>query len=293
MTDTQESGAYAAVAQRIAEARTDWESSRDLTYIRRRFEALFDTSELTAGTRRVIGGIATEAFGAASGRDPILYFHGGGYQIGSLVSHRGIMTELAERSFRPVIGADYRLAPEYRFPAAIEDGLSVYRALCEDPAVERISLAGDSAGGGLALAVLQRAEAEHLPAPASVVLISPWLDIGLRGPSYEDRAGRDIFSVPAALRLMARSYVGKDGDVNDPLVSPVHMQMDRLPSMMIHAGDADITLSDSLTFAERARSAGRSVGLRIWPGMFHHFQMFPVLPEAQESLAQLGAFLAK
>lgn len=282
------------VTRRITAARADWENSRDLGYIRRRFEALFsDYGVDVPMIADEIGGIPVVTVGGDRKGPPVLYFHGGGYQIGSPISHLGIMNALGLASGRPVIGPDYRLAPEHRFPAGIEDGVAVYRALCGASPDHAPSLAGDSAGGGLSLAVLQRARDAGLPDPASIALISPWLDLGLTGDSYRSCAEQDIFSTPEALLAMARSYLGRGGDPAASLVSPIHMEMRDLPPIVIHAGDADITLSDSVSFTERAMAAGSRVHLKVWPGMFHHFQMFAELKEAQLSIAELGAFLVR
>jgi len=281
---------YADVTDRIARARAEWEATRDISAIRASFDALFATPGTQPATSEKLGGLPALRIGAGTGT-PVLYFHGGGFQIGSMDSHRGIMEQVAAQSGRPVLGIDYPLSPEHRFPVAIEAALTAYAAL-QSQGCGTVSLAGDSAGANMALAVFQLARARGIALPDRIVLISPWFDLALSGESYDSRQKVDIFSTPAALRAMARSYLGRAGDPGDPLASPVAMtDFTRLPPVLIHVGDSDITLSDSQTFANRARSAGAAVTLRVWPGMFHHFQMFPELPESGESLDDIGVFL--
>lgn len=283
---------YTRITRRIAQARSEWENLRDINAIRESFEALFAAAPTLPSETFVLAGIPCLRIGNMPGT-PILYCHGGGFQIGSTRSHRAIMEQIATRSARPVIGFDYPLAPEHRYPAALNAAIGVYSALT-DTHDAPISLAGDSAGGGLALALFQAARDAGLALPDRIALISAWLDLTLSGGSYTSRAEVDIFSTPQALRAMARSYAGKGTDPAEPSLSPINMRnLQDLPPILIHAGDSDITLSDSQTFAARAQTAGADVALRVWPGMFHHFQMFPDLPESQESLDEIGAFLRR
>lgn len=280
---------YSEVANLIAKARSDWQEMTDISAIRASFEALFASDPPDPGETGMIAGLTTLTLGREGGF-PVLYCHGGGFQIGSIRSHRRIMKEIALRSDRTVIGFDYPLSPEQRYPAAIDAALALYEQLVQSH--DSIALAGDSAGANLVLALFQAARARSLPLPDRVVLISPWLDLTMSGESYVTKAHRDIFSTPGTLRAMARSYAGRGHDIADPMISPVNLRsFEGLPPTLIHAGDDDITLSDSLTFAQRAEHAGAPVRLRVWPGMFHHFQMFTELEESRESLIDIGAFL--
>jgi acetyl esterase/lipase len=229
---------------------------------------------------------------AGPGDNVILYCHGGGFQIGSTTSHLGLMARLAEAAAARVIGFNYRLAPEHRFPAAVEDALAAYDWLLDKghPAT-RIAVAGDSAGAGLALTIALRAAERGRPAPLCLALLSPWLDLSLRGQSYVSRAGVDIFSKPEQLRAMARTYVGRGQPLDDPLVSPINADLQSLSPTLIHAGDFDITLDDAKLFTQRATRAGAEVTLEIWDEMYHHFQVFEELPEAQASVQKIGAYI--
>lgn len=289
-TDRQLEKEVSKVIARIKSAKDSWRRAEDISSIRESFEQLcigdatpppIESSE--------IAGVATEIFGAEYNAEPILYLHGGGFQIGSTQSHRNLIDAIARSSGRPLYGINYRLAPEHRFPAAIEDATAVYRNMAEN--ASRVALAGDSAGASLALAVLQMARREKLRLPEALVLISPWLDLEMTGVSYSELKEQDVFSTPKVLALMARTYVGKSGNLSDPLVSPVNMDMTNVPPTLIHAGTADITLSDCQTFYQRARALDRDVRLRVWDGMFHHFQMFTELAESRDSIAEIGAFL--
>ena len=235
-------------------------------------------------------GVPAGWFGTGDG--VILYCHGGGYQMGSLVSHGVLMADLADASGTRVLGFDYRLAPEHRYPAALEDAVRVYRWLLDqgaDPA--RLAIAGDSAGAGLALATLLKAREEGLPLPAAAVFLSPWVDMELRGESYETRAEADPLTQKAKVAMMVRAYIGREGDPSDPYVSPVNGDLGGLPPILIHVGNNETVLGDTELLQARAGAAGTLVETVIWDEMIHHFQVFPELSEARESLAQIGAWL--
>ena len=307
MTDESKAGdatGRQAVADRIVATTSLWTQETTLAEIRTGFEALIAGPEPGDIRDIVIAGVpatlTTPQEGASEGPDQngreqpglVLFCHGGGFQIGSPRSHRSLLCRLADAAGVPALAPDYRLAPEHRFPAATEDCLAVYRAMIAGGhRPDRIIVAGDSAGGNLALGVALQARDQGLGMPAGLVLISPWLDLTLRGESYTTRAGVDLFSKPAQLRAMARTYLGRGGDATHPLATPLDAPLSGLPPMLVHAGDFDITLDDSALLAERAKVAGVSCKLRVWPEMFHHFQVFAALPEARESLEEIGNFI--
>jgi acetyl esterase/lipase len=222
----------------------------------------------------------------------ILYFHGGGYQIGSILSHRELMIRLSQSASCDVIGFNYRLAPEHRFPAAVEDGAAAYQWLLDqgqDPA--HVAFAGDSAGGGLAVAAMLSARDHSAPLPCAAVLLSPWLDMEASGETYLSRASVDPLTQRDKVLLMARAYLGKAADPRHPFASPIHADLSHLPPILIHVGDHETALDDSRVFTERAAAAGVSVTLKVWDRMIHQFQLFPELREARESIAEIGAYL--
>lgn len=226
----------------------------------------------------------------AVAKEPILFCHGGGYQIGSITSHASLMRRIASASARPVIGFNYRLAPEHRCPAASDDCLAVFTQLI-DQGVVPYALMGDSAGGALALGTAMRARDTRLPLPRKLVLISPWLDLAMSSASYETLKDQDIFSKPEQLRLMARTYVGRNGDASNPLASPIYGDLRDLPPILIHAGGADITRDDAIVLREKAAQQQSRVIVKIFPAMVHHFQMFTALPEAAQSLQEIADFV--
>lgn len=295
MTDAEpQVAARARVAQAITATMAAWSHGASLAEIRAGFDVLLAGPEpARVDTVNIAGmeGVLSVPAGAATGA-VVLFCHGGGFQIGSVRSHASLMSRLAETSGVRVLGFEYRLAPEHRFPAASEDCFSAYRALLTGGhGACQIIVAGDSAGGSLALGVALQARDQGLPLPAGIVLISPWLDLNLRGASYVTRAGRDIFSKPDQLRAMARTYLGRGGDHGHPLAAPLDAPLDGLPPLLIHAGDYDITLDDSVLLASRARAAGVPCTLRVWAEMYHHFQVFAELSEAQQSLDEIGGFI--
>jgi monoterpene epsilon-lactone hydrolase len=239
------------------------------------------------------GGVSAEwiaAPGVDSGR-ALFYLHGGAYCLGSITTHRAFVSRLARAGGMRALAIDYRLAPEHPFPAALEDSLAAYRWLLArgiDPA--RIIIAGDSAGGGLALATLVALRDAGEPLPAGVVCLSPWTDLAGTGDSVQSRAGSDPMFGSADMGPTARAYAG-GRDLKTPLVSPLYADLRGLPPMLLQVGTDEILLDDSVRLAERAHETGVSATLTVWQGMFHVFQTIPFLPEAWQAIAAIGAFM--
>ena len=247
--------------------------------------------------RRVnAGGVSAEwvsAEGAADNR-VLLYLHGGGYVIGSVRTHRILMAGLSQASGAQVLGLDYRLAPEYPFPAPVEDAVAAYRWLMAegyDPA--RISIAGDSAGGGLTVATLVQLRYVGLPVPGAAVCISPWVDMEGIGDSMETRSEADPMVKREGLLFMAKTYL--DGsDPRAPLAAPLYADLRGLPPTLIQVGDAEVLLDDSNRLAGTAREAGVEVRLDVWDDMIHVWHLFaPILSEGKQALEQAGDFIKK
>ncbi len=222
----------------------------------------------------------------------ILYLHGGGFRIGSIASHRDLIQRLSEAAQARVLAIDYRLSPECLFPAPVDDALAAWRWLLEQGhAPARIAIAGDSAGGGLALSLMLAARAKNLPLPCAACLMSPWTDMTASGATYETRAARDPMHQRAMILGMARGYLGKSGDACDPLASPLFADLGGLPPLLIQCGGREVILDDSCVLAERARQAGVEVELDLYEDMIHVFQTYAELPDAATALARAGAFL--
>ena len=220
----------------------------------------------------------------------IVYLHGGSYTAGSLTSHRGTMARLAGAAAAEVVGVDYRLAPEHPFPAGLDDAHAVYRAVLDDgTAPHDVVVAGDSAGGGLAAALLLRLRQAGDPLPAGAVLLSPWLDLTLTADAVSAVAGDDPVLRAEALGRSARAYAGDD--LEHPLVSPVLADPAGLPPLLVLVGTAEILLDDSLTFARRAGDAGVQVDLDVGDGLIHVWPAMAGIPEAEESMARIGTWI--
>ena len=220
----------------------------------------------------------------------ILYLHGGGYCSGSLDTHRGIGGSLALAALITVVTLDYRLAPEDPFPAALNDALLAFDQLAPMP----VAFAGDSAGGGLALATALALRDRGGAQPLALALFSPWTDLTQSAGSYDTRADHDPMVSRGSLQLMADAYLA-GADPHTTLASPLFADLGGLPPMLIDVGDHEVLLHDSTALAEQVIAAGGEAELRIWPEMIHVFQAFPpsLVPEATESLAVAGAFLAR
>lgn len=231
----------------------------------------------------------------AAGLDGVvLYLHGGAYTIGSMNTHRVLASWLVRHSGLRVLLPEYRRAPEHPFPAAIQDALRAYRWLLEQgrsPA--RITLAGDSAGGGLCAALMIALRDQGLPLPAAAALLSPWTDLAGTGESLHSRSAIDpLFSHLNIIR--AGKFYTNGNDPCDPLISPLYGNLTGLPPVLIHVGDHEVLLDDSTRLAERIRAAGGKVELVIWPEMWHVFQALGNwAPESQLSLQQIGQFLRR
>jgi len=227
-------------------------------------------------------------------RSAVLYLHGGGFTMGSIATHRSLVARIAMATGVPMLSLDYRLAPEHPFPAALEDALLAYRWLLEQGVTpERLAIAGDSAGGGLVLSTLQRIRRLGLPLPAAGVLLSPWTDLSLSGESIRTKADADPMVTEPGLRQMATAYRGELAPEHEEL-SPLFADLSGLPPLLVQVGDLEILLDDSLRLVERARAAGVSVELEIGEDLCHVFQFFaPLVPEANEAITRIGAFLRK
>ncbi|GJH18731.1 alpha/beta hydrolase [Caballeronia novacaledonica] len=225
-------------------------------------------------------------------RATILYLHGGGYYFCSPRSHRAITFGLATRSNASAFSLDYRLAPEHRFPAALDDSVAAYRRLLGDgvPA-QSIAIAGDSAGGGLALATLLALRDAGDPLPAAAVLFSPWTDLTCSGDSMRTNDGRDPMYHASVFPLVAAQYLGA-ADARNPYASPVFGEFEGLPPLLIQVGDTELLLDDSTRIATKARAAGVRIELEIWRNVPHIFQIWaPFMPEARDALARAAAFI--
>ncbi len=223
----------------------------------------------------------------------ILYLHGGAYALGSINVHREFIARLALATKMRCLAINYRLAPEHPFPAALEDATAAYHWLLTqgvDPS--QIIIAGDSAGGGLALVtmVTLRDAGEQLPAGA--VCISPWTDLSLTGASIEQKSKLDPILNPTSLDMYAKYYAG-EYELTSPLISPLYADLQELPPLLIQVGADEILVDDAIRLAEKARDASVDVTLEIWDEMFHIFQLIPFLPETKKAIGSIAEFVSQ
>lgn len=289
-------------------------ASEELTVVREMLSAV-DLDRLTVTERRAAaqsvasqpppgtsvdpvdaGGVPAEwvvAPGADSDR-VLLYLHGGAYQIGSPGTHRHMVALLSGAAKARVLSVDYRLAPEHPFPAAVDDAVAAYRWLLAagtDRGV--LALAGDSAGGGLALASLVALRDAGEPMPAAAVVMSPWTDLALTGESLRTRADVDVLIKPGGMAETAQAYLAGQ-DPRHPYASPLYADLHGLPPILIHVGDAEVILDDSTRLAARARAHGVAVTLEVWDEMPHVWHAFAgMLPEADQAIERIGSWLTE
>jgi monoterpene epsilon-lactone hydrolase len=222
----------------------------------------------------------------------ILHLHGGGYVTGGIGSHQMLCVLMAQTLKIKVVLPEYRLAPEYAFPAALEDALTVFRwLLAQGHQPGNIIVSGDSAGGGLALALVLSLRDAGEPLPAAVVCMSPWTDLTLKGQSYITNAKAEAVLQKDTLREWAACYSGKENPEN-PLVSPVYADWHRFPPLLIQVGSDEILLDDSSILAEKATGSGVDVTLRVWEGMWHVWQALgDLIPESRKAFEEFGRFV--
>ena len=239
-------------------------------------------------------GVAAE-WSLAPGSDPskvLLFFHGGGYCSGSIVSHRGMVTEAGRAAQARTLAVGYRLAPEHPFPAAIEDARSAYRFLLDQGvAPSKIAIGGDSAGGGLTLALMTSVRDAREPLPACAWLVSPWVDLRMSGASLAEKAAIDPLISKPYLEELASAYLA-GADPANPLVSPLNADLAGLPPLLVQVGSAETLLDDAVRIARRAGAADVRVNLEIWPHMIHAWHLWAAQLEAgRRAIASAGAFI--
>lgn len=225
-----------------------------------------------------------------SNEQAILYFHGGGYVMGSSRAHRGIVAKFVMGSGIGALVFDYRLAPEHPFPAALDDSVAAYRwLLSQGFSPSRIAFAGDSAGGGLCLATLLAIRDKGISLPAAAAVLSPWTDLKCNGNSY---TRKDPLAPEGSWLVYSKYYAG-ESDPTLPLISPLYGDLAGLPPLLISVGEDESMLDDSVQFAEKARIAGVDVKLHVGKGMVHCYPaLSPLFPEAKEALERICAFLS-
>ncbi len=241
------------------------------------------------------GGEWAQSPDAGEAAPVLLYLHGGGFIGCSPETHRSLVGSLVQRVRGEAWVPQYRLAPEHPFPAALDDAIAAYRSLVEEQQVppSRLIVAGDSAGGGLALSLVHLLKARRLPLPAGVVTFSPWADLAATGASLEENSDRCSMFAGDTIRRAARFYLGS-ADAYDPLVSPLYGDFSGFPPLLVHAGTDEVLRDDAMRVAQRALAAGVTVEGRWWPRVPHVWQFFPaILPEARESLALTASFVAR
>ncbi len=221
-----------------------------------------------------------------------LYLHGGGYVIGSPRTHRELARRLSVETGGSILVIDYRLAPENPFPAAVEDSVSAYLWLLEsglDPSI--LSVAGDSAGGGLAVATLVSLKDQGIPLPSCGVAISPWVDLEVIGESMTTRADVDPMVQRDGLITMAQTYLN-GADSRSPLAAPLYADLSGLPPLLIQVGTRETLYDDAIRLACHAVEAGLKVTFEPWDEMIHVWHLFaPLLDEGQQAIERIGEFI--
>ena len=227
----------------------------------------------------------------------LLYVHGGGYVMGSPVTHRRLCEGIARAGECAVLNLDYRMAPEHVFPAAVDDAMAGLQFMQENGpdgpgAAESVFVGGDSAGGGLMLATLLAAREQGVAMPDGGVGISVWSDLAITGESIQTRSGVDPLITDASMVTnMAAMYLG-EADAKTPLASPLYADYAGLPPLILQVGDHEVLLSDTTRVAERARAAGVEVTEEVWDEMFHVWHAFaPMLPEGQQAIDRIGEWV--
>jgi len=240
-----------------------------------------------------IGGVPCTWFRAERrDRGTVLFFHGGGYGVGSPQSHHKMLATLAHYSGAAVLAPDYRLAPENPFPAAVDDAVSVYNGLLQlgvDPT--NLTVGGDSAGGGLTFALMLSLRKSDLPMPVAIFAFSPWTDLTLSGETITTNRKTECMLNHRFMVAYSANYAG-EAATDHPLVSPLFGSLEGLPPALIQVGSSEVLLDDSRRIAKKLEQAGVPVCLEVWPKMPHVWQILvPRVPEARKALKRAAAFI--
>ncbi|HEY9310876.1 alpha/beta hydrolase [Williamsia sp.] len=244
---------------------------------------------------RTVGGVEVLYVTAGCDIDDnvLVWFHGGGYVMGSAHGYRHAVAALSRATGSAVIVPDYRLAPEAPFPAAVEDAAQVLNAVIAEYGPEHAAVGGDSAGGGLTLAALVSARDRAAPTPAAAVLVSPLADFTVTGTSVAANRDTDAVITERSLRLLAGSYL-QGHDPLDPLASPVYADLAGLPPILLLASDSEILLDDAVRIHESVSEAGGSSTLSVYPDTCHAWTLFTdFLPQARDGVAEIAHFLGE
>jgi monoterpene epsilon-lactone hydrolase len=222
----------------------------------------------------------------------VLYLHGGGFVFGSILSHRHLVAEIGRVARCRTLAIDYRLAPEHPFPAPVEDAIAAYRFLLESGIQPRhITIAGDSAGGGLVISTLVAIKEAGLQQPACGWAISPWVDMEARGETFGTLADVDPMVKKSAIDELAITYLN-GADPRSPLASPIHADLRNIAPLLIHVGAAEVLLDDALKLAQRAGAANVPVRLEVWPDMVHIWHVFHrILKDGRRAVEEGGSFI--
>jgi epsilon-lactone hydrolase len=265
---------------------------------RTRLDQLTGVSLLPRGTivaERTIAGLRAEVVSArgAGSQLTVIHYHGGGYCLGSARTARAWAAHLSAQTGCRVVLPEYRLAPEHPYPAALEDARAVAAALLGEAAPGSVVVSGDSAGGGLAMALLLSMRDEGADLPAGGILLSPWLDLGCDRRAAPDLVRSDVLLNPDWREACARAYTGPSAWA-DPLVSPLHAVHSGLPPLLIQATTSELLAPDAASLAAKASAAGVDVTYTRWPGLWHDFVLQPgLLTAADSALAQSAWFVRK
>lgn len=283
-----------AVIARVLQVYRSWRRDTSIATMRQDWDHLFCASPLDAPLEAVSAGGVDAAWVRAPGcrsDQIVVYLHGGGFTMGSLVSHHELMAAIGMRSGCSILGLAYRLAPEHRFPDSLTDVCTAYRWLLDQGhAPSKIAFAGDSAGGGLVLSGLVALKNLAAPLPAAAVLMSPLVDLTASGESYGDPAIDDPVHRREQVLVMARGYAGGTA-TDDPRLSPLFADLAGLPPLLVQVGAREVLLSEAISLVDRALAQGVEARGQVWPGMIHVFQQFPDLVEAVAALDSVGAFI--
>ncbi|MEE8166277.1 MAG: alpha/beta hydrolase [Myxococcota bacterium] len=222
----------------------------------------------------------------------ILYLHGGGYVVGSVATHRSLIARIARASGVRCLAIDYRLAPEHAFPAAVEDARSAYRwLLAQGIGATGLVIAGDSAGGGLALGSIVALREANDPLPAAAICLSPLADLEVTGDSARGGVDDPMVSQDGIV-MMAEAYL-QGGDLHDPRAAPLHADFSGFPPLLIQVGTREILLDDAKRVTASARAAGVDVVLEEGEGLTHVWQLYPHVPESIDAVERIGRFVLK